>query len=91
MSNEQLSPEVSERICAHMNKDHQDALLGYASFYGGVFDPLDVKMVVITTNFMKLLVDGELIEIPFEQPLENSHDAHQTLIAMIKKSRENIE
>ncbi len=70
----------------HMNEGHKDALFVYAEFYGGIDKPRDVKMVDITSTLMRLLVDGKILEIPFDHTLEDSGDAHQTLRAMMKGS-----
>ncbi len=50
MSNDPISSEVSLRICTHMNRDHQEALITYAGVYGGVSDPVVVKMISINAN-----------------------------------------
>ena len=47
MTTEPLTPNVSSRICSHMNNDHQDSLIDYASFYGGIKEPKEVKLIEI--------------------------------------------
>ena len=42
------------------------------------------KMIDLTAMSMKLEVDGEIIEIPFDHKLVDSADAHKTLVAMLK-------
>ena len=79
-----LSRESSARICSHMNKDHQEAVLGYARHYGGIPTAKKAKMLDISPNAMELEVDGVLIEISFDHVLTDSKDAHQTLVGMLK-------
>ncbi len=86
-----ITPAISDRICKHMNDDHAEAVLTYAKVYGksptaqtaamNAIDPLGMDL---TAN-----VDGETVSlrIPFDRELNDSEDAHQTLIGMIKEAR----
>ena len=85
MNNELITPEVSKRICNHMNKDHNDAIVFYAINYAGIESPVNVEMLKITPNSMYLKVDNKNIEISFDHILQDSKDAHQTLVDMLKK------
>jgi putative heme iron utilization protein len=86
-----ISPEVSDRICKHMNDDHADAILLYAKVFGGSESAAAAKMQSIDPQGMTLLiqVNGEAVSlrIPFDHDLQDSEDAHQTLIAMVKQAR----
>lgn len=86
-----ITPAVSDRICAHMNDDHADAILLYAKHYGGVDDALAAQLLKIQPDSMNLLVQTESstipVEIPFDHSLADSEDAHQTLISMVKEAR----
>ncbi len=84
MSATSITNEISERICSHMNNDHQEALLSYARHYGGYKNPKKALMVKITCEAMSLDVDSQIISIPFENHLTDREDAHQTLIKMLK-------
>ncbi len=84
MSIDPLSKEVSNRICNHMNKDHQNALIAYALHYGGIENPQKARMISIESESMQIEVDGELISIQFDHTLTDSEDAHKTLVAMLK-------
>ncbi|HGY5536805.1 MAG: DUF2470 domain-containing protein [Prochlorococcus sp.] len=84
MSSDQITADVSARICAHMNGDHAEAVIDYARYYGGIEAPKTAKMIAITPELIKLEVDEKLIEIKFDHTLTDSEDAHQTLIAMLK-------
>lgn len=86
-----ITQTVSDRICAHMNDDHADAILLYAKIYGGVEDALAAQILTVEPSGMNLLVQTETstvpVEIAFDHELEDSEDAHQTLISMVKEAR----
>ncbi len=84
MTPDPLTHNVSQRICNHMNKDHQDAILNYAKHFGGCIDPQNAVMLEITATAMELEVDGLPIHISFDHKLRDSEDAHQTLVSMLK-------
>ncbi len=86
-----ITPEVSQRICTHMNDDHPEAVLLYATAYGKVEGAIAASMTAIDPEGMDLNVtrDGEAtsLRIPFERHLTDSEDAHQTLIGMVRQAR----
>ena len=84
MPTDPLTPDVSARICTHMNDDHTDAVAAYAKHYGGVESPQKARMLSIKSDSMMLEVDGSNIRIPFDHELTDSEDAHRTLVAMLR-------
>jgi putative heme iron utilization protein len=86
-----LSPAISDRICKHMNEDHADAVKIYAQVYGQVEQATAAQMASIDPQGMDLRaeVNGALVpvRIEFDHLLQDSEDAHQTLIAMIRQAR----
>ena len=56
----------------------------YAIFYGGISSVKNVEMLDLNSKRMKLNVDGNIIIIAFDHELEDSSDAHETLVSMIK-------
>ena len=89
MGTEPLSPRGNKRICEHMNCDHPAALLAFAKSFGGIINPKKAKMIDLSSKSMKLLVDGKSIEIAFDHKLTDSEDAHRTLVAMLRRVKEN--
>jgi putative heme iron utilization protein len=87
-----FSPEVSDRICKHMNEDHADAVTIYAKAFGGASTALAAQMLKIDPQGMDLLVQTEQETLPvrvaFDHELQDSEDAHHTLIDMIKQARQ---
>lgn len=88
---EEFSPEISSRICKHMNEDHSDAVVLYAKAFAGVVDATAAQMLAIDSQGMDLTaqVNEETVpvRIPFDHVLADAEDAHHTLIAMIKQAR----
>jgi putative heme iron utilization protein len=87
----EISPEVSSRICEHMNEDHSSAVLLYAKTFGGLKEAIAAQMQTIDEQGMDVTaqVNGEtkIIRINFDHVLKDSEDAHHTLIAMVKEAR----
>ena len=54
MKNEPISPEVSRRICLHMNKEHISSIFNYAVKYGAIENPKEVEMLEINKMSMTL-------------------------------------
>ena len=88
-----ITPAVSDRICKHMNEDHGEAIVLYARAFGDTPNAESAKMVAIDPQGMDLTAEvaGEEkpIRIEFERTLQDSEDAHQTLITMVKQARQN--
>ncbi len=84
MAADPLTPAVSDRICKHMNDDHAEAVLAYASHYGGVEAPTAARMLAVGPEAMQLEVDGHTVEVRFDHTLSDSDDAHRTLVAMLR-------
>lgn len=86
-----LTPEVSDRICQHMNDDHAEAIVLYAKVFGQVSDTIDAGMKSIDSEGMNLWVqcptERRDLRISFDHHLQDSEDAHQTLIAMVRQAR----
>lgn len=91
---EQFSAQVSDRICAHMNDDHGDAVLLYAQAFGRLTDATAAQMLSIDAKGMDLnaQVNDSLIpvRIQFDHTLKDAEDAHHTLIAMVRQARSNM-
>lgn len=90
-----FSAEISQRICQHMNEDHDDAIALYAQVFGQVSDVSTAQMLKIDAQGMDLLVQGKEsthpIRILFDHELQDSEDAHHTLIAMVREARQRLQ
>lgn len=86
-----FTPEISDRICKHMNEDHADAVLLYAKAYGKVTEAEAAQILKVDSEGMDLSVNAgdqaSTIRIAFDHVLQDSEDAHQTMIAMVKTAR----
>lgn len=90
-SSEVFSKAVSDRICKHMNDDHAQAVLLYATAYGQASEATAAEMAAIDAQGMDLnaQINGESVSlrIPFDHELKDAEDAHHTLIDMLKQAR----
>ena len=84
MNSEPINKSSSTRICNHMNKDHQDAVNAYATYYGKIETFKSAKMTRLSPESIELKIDDQNIEIPFDHVLQDCSDAHKTLVRMIK-------
>ena len=84
MTVEPITKAVSNRICDHMNRDHNDSILKYVIHYSEIKEPKVVRMLGINSICMTIEVDGAKIDIQFEDTLLDSNDAHRTLVKMLK-------
>lgn len=89
-----FTPEISDRICKHMNDDHANAVLLYAQVYGKVAEAEAAQMLKVDPEGMDLSVNAgdqnSTIRIAFDHVLQDSEDAHQTMIAMVKTARTQL-
>jgi putative heme iron utilization protein len=89
-----FTPEISDRICKHMNEDHADAILLYAKAFASTGNATSAAMLRIDEQGMDLDVQGHGSEAPvritFDHKLKDAEDAHQTLIAMVKQARQQL-
>jgi len=87
-----ITPEISDRICKHMNDDHAEAIALYARVFGNLATVTTAQLAAIDPAGMNLTaqVNGEAtpVRIQFDHILQDSEDAHQTLIAMVKQARQ---
>lgn len=86
-----FTPEISARICKHMNEDHADAVLLYAKTFADTVEATSAEMLKIDAEGMDLKVRNngseEPVRIAFDHTLKDAEDAHHTLIDMIKQAR----
>jgi putative heme iron utilization protein len=88
---EPITSAVSDRICKHMNDDHADAVLLYATAYGEAENATAATMESIDPEGMNLAVtvagDVKPVRVRFDHTLEGAEDAHHTLVAMLKRAK----
>lgn len=86
-----ITPEISDRICKHMNDDHADAVLLYAKTYGNIAAAEAAQLLKVDPEGMDLTVKAgsqqSTVRVGFDHVLQDAEDAHQTLIAMVKTAR----
>jgi len=86
-----ITPEISQRICQHMNEDHTEAVVLYARVFGKTPTAKTAQMLSIDPLGMDLSVETLEQTIPirieFAHQLQDAEDAHHTLIEMVKQCR----
>ncbi|WP_320675147.1 DUF2470 domain-containing protein [Prochlorococcus sp. MIT 1341] len=85
MKQEPLTNEVSKRICSHMNKDHSDAVIAFAHYYGGLTNVNSATMVSISSNTINIEADGKQLKIPLPHEITDSGQAHRTIVEMLQQ------
>ena len=87
-----LSDADVQRIIAHMNDDHADALRRYARVYGGIDGVQEATMTDLDPESMTLRVlqeSGErTISISLTSPISTADQARQVLVDMAMKARD---
>lgn len=87
-----ITPAISDRICKHMNDDHAEAIVLYAQAFAGATNATAAKMLSIDPQGMNLEaeIDGTStpLRVEFDHVLQDSEDAHHTLIDMVKQARQ---
>ena len=78
-----ISPEISKRVCDHMNNDHIDSVHKYLKHYANIFEFNNAKMVEITNNYIAIKYDEKLAKINFKKEI-SENEIHETLVSMIK-------
>ena len=85
---EKITPEVSDRICKHMNRDHAEAVLTYAQRYGHQTEATTATLTAIDPTGMDLqaTVNDKTVpvRVTFDHELKDAADAHHTLVAMLR-------
>lgn len=84
-----ITQAISDRICKHMNQDHQDAVILYAKYYGKI-DPVETAtMLSIDAEGMYIAVNNQEnpLRIEFDHTLADAKDAHTTLVEMMKQAK----
>jgi putative heme iron utilization protein len=89
---ETITPEISNRICKHMNEDHAEAVLLYARAYGNTPNAETARMISIDSQGMNLdaQIDGENVDlrVRFDRTLANAKDAHHLLVEMVDRVKQ---
>lgn len=82
---------VAEAVIAHMNDDHAEANLLYATALAGLTDATESRMVGIDRHGITLRVETpqapRMARLGFLQPLTSADDARPAVIALLAEAR----
>lgn len=76
-----IPDNVSDRICDHMNKDHESEVKLYANNAGRT-DFKTAQMMRVTSHEMYLLVDDEVVRVNYPRTAEDAKDIKKILVEM---------
>lgn len=86
-----FSEEKVRGMIEHMNDDHSDSVLLYAQHFSGKSEAQSAILKGMTAERMTIELDnGESVEIEFPHILQDSHDAHMTMIKMSQQARQAV-
>lgn len=87
-----LSRADVTRIIDHMNDDHEDALLLYAEYFGGVEGATAARMVALETEYMELEVDTpegtQTVPLQLIEDVHDAVEARNVLVQMAQIARQ---
>jgi putative heme iron utilization protein len=88
---EQLTKEVIDNMCKHINEHHADAVLVLAQSFGNCVDAAAATVLLIDPQGMDVTAqvnDAAVpIRIQFDHILKDAEDAKNTIVAMVKKAK----
>ena len=78
--------QAETSILEHMNQDHGDALRAYCNHVHSI-DALDAQMIGIDCDGFDVRADGQILRFTFPEPVTNSGQMRNALIALADKAR----
>jgi putative heme iron utilization protein len=82
-----LGREEQARILDHMNRDHRDALRGYAATAVALGETDAVTMLGIDAEGIDLAVEGRFLRIPLPRAIGSAAEAREVLVQMAADRR----
>lgn len=82
---------ASKDILAHMNDDHTDAVLAYATKLAGVADATSATMTAVDRYGFELALTTpagpRATRLAFDEPVTTSDEVRRAMVAMVKQTR----
>ena len=79
-----ISKKTSDRVCNHMNSDHQESVHNYLRHYCNVKDFSYAKMEKITSKSIIIKYDDKVASINFEKEI-SEEEIHDILVKMARE------
>jgi putative heme iron utilization protein len=76
-----------QRMVAHMNADHVDAMRDYCRVAGVEIGNRQPRMSAIDADGFDLMLDRSLLRIPFEAAVSSADEVRKAMVAMLRKAR----
>ncbi len=82
---------ASKGILMHMNEDHTDAVLAYATKLAGVADATSATMTAIDRYGFELALKTpagpRAVRLAFDEPVATSDEVRRAMVALVKRAR----
>ncbi|HEY1076800.1 MAG TPA: DUF2470 domain-containing protein [Fontimonas sp.] len=82
-----FSVEDEQRMIAHMNADHVDAMRDYCRMAGIDAGNVTPRMSAIDAEGFDLMLDKSLLRIPFEAEVGSADEVRKAMVAMVRRAR----
>jgi putative heme iron utilization protein len=84
--------DAASEILRHMNEDHADAVLAYASGLAGIADATSVSMTTVDRYGFEIAAvtptGPRAARLAFDEAIATSDDVRRSMVAMAKRARE---
>ena len=84
-----FDPARKLKIISHMNEDHSDACLLYASQFAKFRQAKSAEMIDVSFSQITLRVSGEVITVDFPRVAKSTEDIRSVLVEMVKLAKRN--
>ncbi len=78
-----------ERMIAHMNGDHVDAMRDYCRLHGVDAGDAAPRMAAIDSEGFDLMLEKRLLRIPFDAPVKTAEEVRKAMVALARRARES--
>ncbi len=82
-----FSAVEEQRMIAHMNADHVDAMRDYCRMAGVEIGNTQPRMSAIDAEGFDLMLGKALLRIPFEAPVRTPDEVRKAMVAMVRQAR----
>ena len=83
---------ASKGILTHMNDDHADAVLAYATKLAGVADATGATMTAVDRYGFELALKTpagpRAVRLAFDEPVATNDEVRRAMVALVKRARE---
>ena len=82
-----LDPTHESAITSHMNEDHAEACLLYASHVADKQQDMSAEMIDVSMSQITLRIEGEDLTIDFPRVAQGEDDIRSVLVEMVRLAK----